>query len=171
MGVKREVNTEPDDAFAAVFGDIDQSPVMRQSTEKAESDTEGHETSEEGEAVRDRDPEQAVDDDVSVEDPVSIDVAEEDGGRTFVPPGDIKGEVAQGLMAAFLDSLERDLTHYRLDLDKVREMDVSGLSVLVYCAQALDSRGRSLEIINANDDLSNLFRAGRLDKTYAVSLG
>ena len=74
-------------------------------------------------------------------------------------------------MAVLLESLEKNLAHYRLDLGKVRQMDAPGLSVLVYCAETLKSRGQGLDIINADDELSNLFRAGRLDKTYAVSLG
>ncbi|MDY7001520.1 MAG: STAS domain-containing protein [Thermodesulfobacteriota bacterium] len=216
MAVKRDVNTEPDDAFSAVFGDIDQSPLMRQSGEKAEPETEereardredaaeipdngqdpeifedqGSEKAEdqepeeaevqEQEGFEDQEPEEAEGRDLEkdevadapAEESASLEVTEQDGAQTIAPSGDLKGEAAERLMAVLLESLEKDLAHHRLDLEKVGAMDAAGLSVLVYFAEALKSQGREqgLEIINANQDLLNLFSVGRLDKNFAVSL-
>jgi len=205
MGVKRKANTEPDDAFSAVFGDIDQSPIMRQSGDAAETPDnardlemfEGREPEEpedpalemfenqgpegfedlEPKEAGDQEPEEPEDQgleddqaaDVPAEETVSMEVTEQDNGRTIAPPGDLKGEAAGKLMAVLLESLEKDLAHYRLDLGKVREMDASGLSVLVCFAETLKSRGQGLEIINVSQDLQNLFSASRLDKTYGFS--
>ena len=217
MAVKRDVNTEPDDAFSAVFGDIDQSPLMRQSGKEAEASAKGHQADDgenaaeildnaqdlEGfedqglerfedqdpeepedldldlEGVEDLEPEEAEDQglkeneaaDAPPEETASMELAEQDGGQTIIPPGDIKGEAAGNLMAVLLESLEKDLAHYRLDMGKVETMDASGLSVLVCFAEMLKSQGRdqNLEIINVSQDLLNLFSAGRLDKTYGVS--
>jgi|GEM_PF-2655193 len=206
MAVKRNVNTEPDDAFSAVFGDIDQSPLMRQSGEETEAAAKESQTLDDKEDVaqildnaqdlegfgdlepeepedqdlegfEDQEPEESGDQgleeaeaaDAPQEETASMEVTEQDGGQTIVPPGDIKGEDAGKLMAVFLESLEKDLAHRRLDLEKVGDVDTSGLSVLIYFAQALKTQGQSLEIVNVNQDLLNLFSAGRLDKNFAVS--
>ena len=98
------------------------------------------------------------------------DAPEGAGPPTVQPAGDLDAAAAEALRRELIGFLTRGVTHLRLDLSQVREVEPAGLAVLAVLARTAAARGvpATLEVAGAGPDLLTLFRLTRLDHAYRL---
>jgi anti-sigma B factor antagonist len=94
------------------------------------------------------------------DDPVVVDVGQQ-----------LSTETRREFKAAVLGQLERGVRRIRLDFNRTRYVDSSGLGVLIALAKQVRERGGELWITNLSDDLTALFKLTRLDAVLRVEGG
>ena len=87
------------------------------------------------------------------------------------PTGDITAEEADNFRYVMHDCLDKGKTQFRFDLSHVHDVDSIGLSLFVIFSNQAQQRFSDikLEIINANQDIINLFQMTRLNRIYELS--
>ena len=98
-----------------------------------------------------------------------FDIKMDSGQAIIKPSGDITAAIAEDFRVKLNDLFQRGITKFFFDLEDVEDMDSVSLSVFVILAKILANKEKELKIINANDDLRNLFRMTRLDKIYEIA--
>lgn len=145
MDEKPYIDTEPDDAFAAILGDIDCSPLMQTPEEASPA------PSVEAPTAPDDEPEAA---------PA---VAPVTAAR---PTGDVES-LRGALQALSVEAPEA----YEVDFGDVMVLEADGLAVLLGFANFLDAeRSARLAVVNASEELVSFFQKTRLCETYALDL-
>lgn len=87
---------------------------------------------------------------------------------TLVMDGDIVASRIQEVKDMIAERLGDDITLI-LDLANVSYIDSIGIGVLIATHNSLKSSGGKLKIINASEDIKNLFKTMRLDKHIDIS--
>ncbi|KUJ96484.1 MAG: anti-sigma factor antagonist [Desulfonauticus sp.] len=87
---------------------------------------------------------------------------------TLVMDGDIVASRAQEVKDLIAEKIAEgvDLT---LDLSNVSYVDSIGIGIIIATHNSLKSSGGKLKIINASEDIQNLFKTMRLDKHIDIS--
>lgn len=98
-----------------------------------------------------------------------FDIKMDSGQAIIKPSGDITAAIAEEFRVKLNDLFQRGVTKFFFNLEEVEDMDSVSLSVFVILAKILAEKEKELKIINANDDLRNLFRMTRLDKIYEIA--
>lgn len=90
--------------------------------------------------------------------------------KIISPTGDITASSADRFRIILLEMLKQNITKYRFNLKEVNDIDSVSLSVLICFANMLNKQSNDgkLEIVNANQDLINLFLMTRLNKTFNI---
>ena len=86
------------------------------------------------------------------------------------PSGDITAEESDNFRFVMHDCLEQKKTKFRFDLSHVNDVDSIGLSLFVIFSNMAQKQSSdiALEIVNANQDLANLFQMTRLNRIYEI---
>jgi len=86
------------------------------------------------------------------------------------PSGDITAEEADNFRYVTRDCLERGKTRFRFDFSCVNDVDSIGLSLFVIFSNMAKKKSSQiqLEIVNANQDIVNLFQMTRLNRIYEI---
>jgi anti-anti-sigma factor len=86
------------------------------------------------------------------------------------PSGDITSEDADPFRYVIHDCLEKGKTKFRFDLTHVNDIDSIGLSLFVIFSNLAQKKFSNIgfEIINANQDIINLFQMTRLNRIYTI---
>ena len=87
---------------------------------------------------------------------------------TIRPKGKITAVNAEEFRKSLQSSIEGGIQNLTIDLAEIEMIDSKGLAVFIMCHQSLASRGGSLTVITANDDMQQLFRVMRLDRHFTV---
>jgi anti-anti-sigma regulatory factor len=198
MARKKKVETEPDDVFAEVLGDIDESPLLRRSepeepesagsaTDEAEADMPETEA---GAAAEDEEiewpdeddpvwsegeemeaPESSGPEDAVIDSAADVEpvaVAEKDGVLVLAPSGDLVGEASEALRAAASRVLEEGRSAVRIDLSNAGDVDAAGLAVITALAVSLSEVGEAESLTVAAGGLGEFLERIRLDRDFGV---
>jgi len=86
------------------------------------------------------------------------------------PSGDITAEDADNFRYVMHDCLDKGKTKFRFDLSQVNDVDSIGLSLFVIFSNLAKKKSPNigLEMINANQDINNLFQITRLNRIYKI---
>lgn len=97
-------------------------------------------------------------------------VDEENEIQIIRPSGNLTATVANKFRMLLNDLVDQDCTKYQFDLAEVEDLDSVSLSTLIVFSKMLSRKKEAicLEIINAGEDLVNLFKMMRLDNTYKI---
>jgi anti-anti-sigma factor len=97
-------------------------------------------------------------------------VEEKDDWIIVRPSGDITAEESDNFRLVMHDCLEQKKTKFRFDLSHVNEVDSIGLSLFVIFSNMARKQtfDIGLEIVNANQELANLFQMTRLNRIYEI---
>lgn len=87
---------------------------------------------------------------------------------TLVMDGDIVASRAQEVKDMIAEKIGENITLI-LDLANVSYVDSIGIGILIATHNSLKSNGGQLKIINASEDIKNLFKTMRLDKHIDIS--
>lgn len=98
-----------------------------------------------------------------------FDIHINNGQALIKPSGDITAAVADEFREKLNQLFQEGITQFFFDLKDVEDLDSVSLSVFVILAKILANKDKELKIVNANDDLRNLFRMTRLDKIYEIA--
>jgi len=95
-------------------------------------------------------------------------IHEEDQWTIVEPSGDITAEDAENFRLVTRDCLDQGTTRFRFDFTSVKDVDSIGLSLFVIFSNMArkQSKDIQLEIVNANQDIVNLFQMTRLNRIY-----
>jgi|GEM_PF-4774052 len=162
------VDTEPDDAFAAVLGDIDSSPLMR-----APLPAQAAPVPERGVACEAGPEPQARNEKPAG--PVSLArgafaVEIEGAVARVIPKLAMMADVAGSLWRLLRELEAQGVQSVTLDLAKVVDMDADCLAALLaFCGES--GGPVRLRLANANPGLAGLFAAVRLDTHFAIGIG
>ena len=74
----------------------------------------------------------------------------------------------QEFKQAILEELSRGASQFRIDFERTRYIDSSGLGVLVSLSKKIREQGGELRVANLNGDLRTLFRLTRLDTLFGL---
>lgn len=98
-------------------------------------------------------------------------VEEEEGWTVVRADGDITATVADKFRRLLQELVAQGRNNFRFDLAAVVDLDSVSLSVFIVLYKTLAGAGRpvSLEIVNVNADLANLFHMTKLDELYRIS--
>lgn len=90
---------------------------------------------------------------------------------TLTLEGDIVSNKAQEIKEVIAGAIDKDAQGIQLvlDLSKVSYVDSIGIGILIATHNSLKNKGGKLKIINASDDIKNLFKTMRLDKHIEIS--
>ena len=156
MEDERRIDTEPDDAFEEILGDVDAHPLLK---DRASSPGKG--TASKEAPSRAAGPKLAP-----VRSEAAPGVGEagvrvfEEGGRLVAVPGSAADpEQAQALHQALMSALDRGVLRFRLDLSQAGDLGAQALAVVVGFGRMLAERGGELEITGAADPLALLLAA------------
>ena len=86
----------------------------------------------------------------------------------FFPGRDIVVSVVDAMKAELRALVIETEGTFTIDLTGVEMIDSKGLGLLIATNNSLVSQGRQLRIIQANDDLIDLFRMMRLDRHFVI---
>jgi len=97
-------------------------------------------------------------------------VTEMDDWTVVQPSGDITAEESDNFRYVMHDCLEQGKTKFRFDLSHVNDVDSIGLSLFVIFSNMAKNQfsNIALEIVNANQDIVNLFQMTRLNRIYEI---
>jgi len=97
-------------------------------------------------------------------------VKEMDGWTVVQPSGDITAEESDNFRYVMHACLEQGKTKFRFDLSCVNDVDSVGLSLFVIFSNMAQKQFSNidLEIVNANQDIVNLFQMTRLNRIYEI---
>ncbi|MEZ4525469.1 MAG: STAS domain-containing protein [Desulfobacterales bacterium] len=86
------------------------------------------------------------------------------------PEGDMTAETSEELITVLSDLIRRQHCNIRFDLSNVRDIDVVSLHILVLFFQRMSKElpSAELEIIDADEDIRNLFRMTHLDRVCRI---
>jgi len=83
--------------------------------------------------------------------------------------GDITASTSTELRAALKNLVGDGVRELVVDLSNVRVVDSSGIGLLVAAHNSLSRLGGQVSVINASNDLIELFKAFRLDKHFSIA--
>lgn len=106
---------------------------------------------------------------VMIKGETTFDIKMDQGQAVIRPSGDITAAIAEEFRVKLNELYQRGIHQFLFNLEDVEDMDSVSLSVFVILAKILGDKEKTLTIINANDDLRNLFRMTRLDKIYKIT--
>lgn len=153
MEDERRIDTEPDEAFDEVLGDVDAHPLLGGAAGSARA--RGGDTGPASAREAPPDPEPVVD-----RSQVPGVCLYEEAGRQVVAPEAAQDHVlAQGLREALMDRLDRGVLRYRLDLSGAGDLGAQSLAMVVAFGRMLAERGGEMEITGAVDPLALLLAA------------
>ena len=101
-----------------------------------------------------------------------IDVHDDNGCQVIIPKADIVSEISGQLRTKMNDLLNAGkCKKIRFDFSKVTNLDSEALYVFCLIPDNIlnDHNQTSLEIININSDIANLFKYTHLNKYYHLS--
>lgn len=98
-------------------------------------------------------------------------VEQEDDYQIIIPNGDITASCADKFRVIMLELLDNDYANYKFDFKEVEDIDSISLSLLITFSKMLKKKfpNGQLNIVNANQDLANLFNLTRLNKIYNIT--
>lgn len=107
---------------------------------------------------------------VTVKRETLFETSDEDGVRRIKPSGDLSSSVAEPFRSLLVGLLDEGLTRFRFDLSMVTDIDSVALSIFVIFANMVAKRDDEgvLEVINANEDIREMFHLTRLSRIYSV---
>ncbi len=84
--------------------------------------------------------------------------------------GDMTAETSEELIAVLSDLIRRQCVSIRFDLSQVRDIDLVSFHILVLFSQRMckEIPSADLEIIDADDNIRNLFRMTHLDRVFRI---
>lgn len=90
--------------------------------------------------------------------------------HTILFPGNITGKTADILMPLLDDIIDKGCSNCIFNLSRVNDIDLSGLSVMNSFGEKIVNRNkkRRIGIINANEDIANLFLKTGIDHLYSI---
>lgn len=90
--------------------------------------------------------------------------------HTVLFPGDITGNTADILMPLLDDIIDKGCSNCVFNLSRVNDIDLAGLSVMNSFGEKIVNRNkkRRIGIINANEDIANLFLKTGIDHLYSI---
>ena len=93
-----------------------------------------------------------------------------DGNRaTIVPAGDIVAATLQDLRASLKEIVDGGVTEVIVDMKAVLMIDSTGIGLLVALCNSLAKQQGKLSVINCSKDITDLFKAMRLDRHFTIS--
>ena len=101
-------------------------------------------------------------------------VVSENGRQIIIPSGDLTAATAEKFRVQLIRLLDEGHTHYRFDFKYVEDIDSVSLSVLIIFAKTLSPGTKTqksketLEVVNLNKDLQDLFQLTRMDRLYNI---
>jgi anti-anti-sigma factor len=95
---------------------------------------------------------------------------EEDGVQCITPTGDLSSSVAEPFRSLLVSCLDEGRTRFRFDLSHVSDIDSVALSIFVIFANMVAKRDEDnlLEVVNASEDIREMFHLTRLSRVYSV---
>ena len=95
---------------------------------------------------------------------------EEDGLIRITPTSDLSSSVAETFRALLVGLLDQGQTRFRFDLAHVVNVDSVALSIFVVFANMVGKKEKDpvLEVVNASDDIRDMFHLTRLSRIYSV---
>ena len=82
---------------------------------------------------------------------------------------DITAENTEEIRQQILKEMSNNLKVIAFDLKNVDRIDSTGLCLLISIQNSLEKREAKLTILNSNDDISDMFKAMRLDHHFEIS--
>ena len=92
-----------------------------------------------------------------------------DGSVTIEPGGDLVTALLPDLRARLHDTVETGARRLTIDLGGVRMVDSAGLGLLIATHNSLKRRGGELNVVQASEDILQLFKAVRLHRHFSIS--
>ncbi len=96
-------------------------------------------------------------------------IIKKDGSRVEVAPAeDIVSSTRDALKDELLQLIDEGAVHVIIDLQNVKKIDSSGLSVFIAAYNTLKNKEGVLELINVNETIKKLLTLTRLDRYVAI---
>jgi len=98
-----------------------------------------------------------------------IDICKDNDFNVIIPSGDIVSNMSNLFRKKMIDLLNEGNNKLRFDFSKVLNLDSQTLYVFALIPENnKENKELSLEIININSDIANLFKYTHLDKIYKL---
>lgn len=99
-----------------------------------------------------------------------FDITEENGWKIIQPTGNITASIAGKFRKLLSDLVDEGYSRFRFDCKKVEDIDSISLSVFITLVKLLLKKGvePQLELINASQEIANLFRMTGLNRNYLI---
>ncbi len=108
---------------------------------------------------------------LSFVDETTYHILEDGDWSIIIPSGNLTATTADSLRIRLIELLMQGNRQYRFDFKHVDDIDSITLSILIIFARTVSSskkRNDTLEVINMNNDLRELFQMTRMDQLYQV---
>ena len=99
---------------------------------------------------------------------MTVVVTEDKALTTLAPDGPLERELGESLEQNVEESLERGRDRFLLNIQRVPHARSAGLESIVRIARRIADIGGRLAIIGANEVVTDILRATRLDRRLAV---
>lgn len=86
------------------------------------------------------------------------------------PEQDIAASMAEELKGKLLKMVDEGQKKLNIDLAKVKTIDSVGLKVIISAHNTLKNIGGKLKLINASEDIVNLFKTMKLDQCFVIKM-
>ena len=86
------------------------------------------------------------------------------------PEQDIVASMAEEFKEKLLKLVDEGQKKLNIDLTKVKTIDSVGLRVIIAAHNTLKNVGGKLKLINASEDIVNLFRTMKLDQHFEIKM-
>jgi anti-anti-sigma factor len=95
-------------------------------------------------------------------------VDEAAGTAVIVVDGELDYSIYTAFKKSVNDLVARGITHVKYDLSRLSYIQSLGLGIIMWSYVELDSRGGSVSIEGANDQIKKLFTAAQLDTLVEI---
>lgn len=101
-----------------------------------------------------------------------FEVSDDPPKKVIRPVGNITAETAEGLRTLLLNLLNEGHSRFCFDFSHVEDIDSIALSIFVIFSNMVSEKfpDEKPELLNAHEDIVNLFRMTRLDQKYLISV-
>lgn len=98
-------------------------------------------------------------------------VSNDNAALTITPSGNITSNVADNFRIILLESLDENNENIVFNFNEVEDLDSISLSLLITFAKMFNRKFPDIKIkvMNANDDIKNLFTLTRINKFYNIT--
>ena len=185
MSAKRKkraaVDTEPEDVFAAILGDVDIRPVLQGGGGRENDDApeKSAPRAKAGAPKKSAPPRGAVKKKAGAKAArqrdngqwpayLGLECGEEE--CVFRLKGEMAGERAPVLRKALLDCADKGAARFIIDMGAVSDMDAATMMVLLAFADQEASQRQGMAVVNAGPELRQLFNAARLRDQTALAV-
>ena len=99
---------------------------------------------------------------------MDFEIRRQDSAVVMIPAGDIVASSTPPLRGAMRDLVRSGVGDLTIDLERTEMIDSTGLGLLISAFNSLQASGGRFQVINASEEILDLFRTMRMHQHFSI---